>query len=135
MYLLVESSKPTSPTFLESDHPGQITIHGVVFTEVPTNADGCLFLGFFDWLRSSDGEVVGVDLTFHDNRENAQSTLSNGNLGNRIAPDVVRVLFRSDVDIDPTISADQEFSVSRCYSAPDGRAALLFDASEVNPGP
>ncbi len=133
MYLFVRSSDPCSPRFLARDQPGRYDCGDVVFTEVVV--DGNVFLGFYDWLRTSSGQVVGVSLILHDDRQHIVRALLEGQFGEWDGPEIMSILFRADAEIDWERSGGQEFSVSRCYMGSDGAVALLFDASEIVPAP
>ena len=134
-YLLVvlepADATPTVALRLQ-DSPTRIAHAGTTFHEVPPDDEGGLFLGFYDWLRSRQGSVVGVQLTFHDGRDAVRAALGEARVGTWLTGYVFRVLFGDHADIDEESSVDQEFSVSRCYVDSAKRVALLFDASELN---
>jgi hypothetical protein len=41
-----------------------------------------MFLGFYDWLRTATGDVVGVQILFHEGREHVQNVLRRARVGN-----------------------------------------------------
>jgi len=131
MYLVIQLAPSLLLDVRKNDSPGSISFEGTALQEVEAPSDAGLFLGFYDWLRTSDGRVVGVELTFHDHRDAIQHVLETVSVGRWIAPDIFRVLFDELAQVDDDASVDQEFSVSRCYKGPDGRVALLLDAAEV----
>jgi len=131
MYLLLRFLPALLLATRTEDSPGQIVLGSSSFSEIPAEGKGGLFLGFYDWLRTPGGSVVGLDLTFHDGREAVQRVLREAGVGMWLTRDVLRVVFDGSVEIDEAASVDQEFSVSRCYVGPEGQVALLFDASEL----
>jgi hypothetical protein len=131
MYLLVRFTPAPSLDRRTEDAPGRLVVGGSTFHEISTEGRGGPFLGFYDWIRTSGGRVVGLNLTFHDGREDVQRVLRQAGVGTWLTPDVFRAVFDGTADIDEGASVDQEFSVSRCYLDPEGQVALLFDASEL----
>ena len=130
-YLLLQLLPTLLLSVRREDAPERIVVVGASLVEVRVKDDGGLFLGFYDWLRTSAGRVIGVDLTFHDGREIVQEALLGAGVGTWLTPDIFRVVFDQQGEIDDEASVDQEFSVSRCYLGPEGQVALLFDASEL----
>jgi hypothetical protein len=131
MYLLVLFTPALSLAMRTEDAPGRLVVGGSTFREVSTEGKGGLFLGFYDWIRTSGGRIVGLNLTFHDDREDIQRVLRQAGVGSWLTPYVFRAVFDGSADIDEGASIDQEFSVSRCYLGPEGQVVLLFDASEL----
>jgi hypothetical protein len=111
---------------------GALLIHGDAdFRDICEEWAASMFLGFFDWLRSPGGEVVGVAVTLHDGREKVRNALPGRDYITWLSDDIVRIRFRPG-DIDEHASVDQEFTTSRCLRAVNGDAALLFDVSGLS---
>jgi len=131
MYLFTVLSDPLDIEFLASD-PGDFVRSGDRdFREVKLDPNAFLFLGFYDWLRTATGDVVGVQLIFHHGRDHVREVLRSACVGGFDGPHFFRLLFVDGVEIDEDRSVDQEFSTSRCYRACDETVALVFEASEL----
>jgi hypothetical protein len=129
-FLTILIQDPPILDFSDTDSPCRLEVGSEVFIEIQSQAATGPFLGFYDWLRSSTGEIVGLRITFHDQRERAIEVLRQSHIGEWETSEIFHLMFfHSDIQVDETLSVDQEFSVSRIYSAPDGQVALLVEAS------
>jgi hypothetical protein len=109
----------------------KLTRNGEQFSEYTGNwVNEKFFLGFYDWLRTTNDRVIGLNLTLHQGREGLSRILPARKYLLWEAPYVLRILLE-DGTIDEVRSVDQEFAVSRCFRSPSGAVALLFDASEL----
>lgn len=89
------------------------------------------FLGFYDWLRNAERAILGVSLILHDGRELLSQVIPPRKYIEWDSEYVFEVRFREG-NVDRDISADQEFSVSRCLVAENSHIALIFDASALS---
>jgi hypothetical protein len=131
MYLVVTLNDPLELELRIEDPRHVFRTRGRELREVQLDPAAFMFLGFYDWLRSATGDVVGVQLLFHEGREHVQNVLRRARVGNLDGDWFFQVVFEDGAAVDPEKSVDQEFSVSRCYEADDGSIALLFDASAL----
>ena len=132
MYLIVAAEEPLRTLVRGEDSPGALDAFGRRYDEVEFPEQLDPFLGFYDWLRASDGRVVGVSLIAAEETRAALRQFVGPTVSITWTGDcIVEVLFEARAEIDWSISVDQEFSTSRLYVAEDQSAALLFTADLV----
>jgi hypothetical protein len=131
MFLLIRLIPFVQLHFLENDSPDCLEWEGYKYYEVASSPKPGHFLGFYDWLRTESGRVIGIKVLFHDHSETARNVLTKCSGTEWISPDIVSILFDTTAVMHDSSSVDQEFSVARCYTTKSGRVALLFDASEL----
>lgn len=107
-------------------------MHDRNFIELDKQWEKPLYLGFYDWLRTSNNDVVGIRVILHDGRERLREILPIRSYIEWTSPCIVEVMFRPNIAIDDSTSVDQEFSISRCLRSEDGTVALIFDASALD---
>lgn len=106
--------------------------HGCNFVDLNRQWETTLYIGFYDWLRTSKNSVVGIRVILHDGRERLREVLPIRSYIDWVSPHIVEIMFSPNIVIDDSASVDQEFSVSRCLLSEDGTVALLFDASALD---
>ena len=131
MYLVLSLLGSLRILVRKDDAPGGLSAFDRVYREIEFPEKRDAFLGFYDWLRTADRRVVGVDLLLHKHCEGLQQQIPETSYARWIAPGILRILFEVSADIDDEASVDQEFLATRCYRAQDGAIALLFDADEL----
>ncbi|HEY1270216.1 MAG TPA: hypothetical protein VGH16_23365 [Candidatus Binatia bacterium] len=116
------------PLLLLSNTTAKVTIDSTEYLQV-TDYD---WTGFFDWLRSASGEVIGVRYyAFEEFR-----------FVFKAIPDIPNVLvtgysaaefyFGENRQFDPWNSCDQAFGENEVYSSRDGKVAIAFGTSHLN---
>jgi hypothetical protein len=131
MYLSMELQNPPVVCIRDSDCEGAFRIGDRTFRELSTSNRQGFFLGFYDWLRTADGQSFGVRVTFHDDREDVIAAIRRTSVGSWLAPSIYELRFDSGSIVDESNSVDQEFGVSRAFVDDLGAVVLLFDASEI----
>jgi hypothetical protein len=130
-FLVITLRTPPTLQVRGTDSPVRLSVGRHTFFEVTPSGQPGLFLGFYDWLRSREGEIVGLRLMFHDGRDAAVEALRQSKVGEWDSPEIYRLLFRAGADIDQGLSIDQEFSVSRLYENDENELVLLIDVSDI----
>ncbi len=102
---------------------GIVEISGVKYYETKTND----WLGFYDWLRTKGGEVIGVRLTVDSDSD--ERVLFLNYEGAAVDKDrrTVHIWFTNSRDYDETISDDQDFGGNRLFRSQTGAVALTFN--------
>lgn len=104
---------------------GITSIDGEDFMVDPSVPD---WIGFYDWLRTSDGELIGVRL------QPDEGTLDEATLNFLIALDKqnsvddLRIFFAAKREFDPVLSDDCDFGGNTLLRSTAGSLALAFNA-------
>ncbi len=87
-------------------------------------------VGFYDWLRTDEKEVIGVRLTIFDEElDYLVPELARPNYVQEIIDSVgVEIFFTDERQYNPDYSDDQDFMDNRIYQSADGGLAISFDA-------
>lgn len=131
---VVVAFTPVQPIVaLVEGHPaGTISVHGQSYVERPLSADP--FLGFYDWLRTPGGVLVGVRLTIGHVQRALVALLPHRPYIALAGEHVVSVFWtRSDEgEIDEEASTEQDFGASRAFVSGPGDLVLAFDAGALS---
>lgn len=104
---------------------GMISIDGEDFMADPSVPD---WIGFYDWLRTPDGEIIGVRL------QPDEGTLDETTLNFLIAldeqnsADNLLIYFAAKREFDPVLSGDADFGGNALLRGTAGSLALAFNA-------
>jgi hypothetical protein len=110
---------------IEPPFAGTISLDGEDFTVSPAVLD---WIGFYDWLRTSDGQVIGVRL------QPDEDTLDEATLNFLVALDKhnsvdnLRIFFADVHEFDPRFSDDGDFGGNILMRGTNGSLALAFNA-------
>src|SRR5437868_1657772 len=91
------------------------------------------FTGFYDWLRGGDRGILGVRYWLND------ETTFIANLTERLPyvrvdpPNSIEIYFSDRRDVDPQISADQEFLYDAIFRSDYGEVAICFGVEALAP--
>ena len=88
--------------------------------------------GFFDWLRSPTGNVIGVRYSpFEEFRFvfKAICDVSDVLVTDKLS---IEVYFGDNRDVDPENSSDQDFGKNEVYTSTDGKVLIAFGTSHLN---
>jgi len=99
------------------------------FIEVPNGPPDYLHLGFFDWIRRSDGGLIGVRITFHDGRDEAKGLAADRLRGASREDDILEFLFETDAVVDWAQSVDQDIDYCAMFTDVLGNLLLVVDGS------
>jgi hypothetical protein len=136
MFLIIDlaSQEAADTAVRDQDAPQSLEAFGRRYAELtlPDSEGEEAYLGFYDWLRSFAGEVVGVRLTLHEDRLAYQSALPPREYVRRVHDGIVEIMLVEDLPVDEDESVDQEFVASRIYRAADGSIAMLFDTGALS---
>ena len=133
-YLLVSVTAPPTLAFGDRDSPGRLLAFGRSYTEITFPNAGDLFLGFYDWLRTSQRCVVGVRLSLHRHCDALQQLVTANAYAEWVSRGILQIMFADpSINIDEEMSMDQDFMVTRVYRSGNGMIALLFDADALSP--
>ena len=121
---------PTQPALsLRDDAPEELTAGGARYSDAGQGE----FTGFYDWLRTSTGVVVGVRYwPFEETQALLGSTSSLPYVERVPGQDSLAIYFSSERDVDPRASGDQAFGGNRLLTGDDGAIALTFDTSGLD---
>ena len=121
--LLVVLSEPLSIFPLEGSVGQTIAIGGKRFKDSGLGD----WVGFYDWLRTMSGVIVGVRTWLLDDPgvEEIRRQLGK-NSAVQLCGKEVRVFFSDDREFDDSKSADQGFGIHKVMSS-DGLLALTYD--------
>jgi hypothetical protein len=89
------------------------------------------FTGFYDWLRNSDGEIIGVRYLPVDGLEflgHALVHLPYVEVNEQIRS--IEFYFTDDRGVDESVSDDQDFGSNRLFKSQDGVFAISFNPSD-----
>lgn len=111
-----------------ADSPRELFAFEASAREVMGGKDG--FLGFYDWLRTPQGKVVGLRLSI-DNRPDLNGLIPNAPYVVRDTPDIINFMFSSPEEIDEDASMDQDFYESRVCADELGATILSFCADSL----
>lgn len=91
-------------------------------------------IGFYDWLRSSDGQIIGARTWFlrDSGVENFHVELASHS-AIEWGEDNFRLFFLSDREFADDKSDDQEFGVHRLAISSDGLLLLTYDVNLLSP--
>jgi hypothetical protein len=94
------------------------------------------FTGFYDWLRTDDGTIVGVGFQPLIDEKDEIELLTNEFLKFSYIVksedvDEIDIFFSDNRKYNPSKSADQDFRNSRIYKSSDGEFAVSFGLREV----
>ncbi len=89
--------------------------------------------GFYDWLRSRDGELLGIRCTSVKEEPDVLRG-ARGRSYARIASDesTLELFFSSARNFEPSLSADQAFGGNIIYASSAGEIALSFETYALN---
>jgi len=87
------------------------------------------WLGFYDWLRSSAGEVIGVR-QYVDDQSTFPLARDFKGVEKDVKQGVVRIFFGQSREFDEVASCDQDFGDNRLLAAGD-EIALTFSARNL----
>lgn len=110
---------------IETPLAGLISLDGEDFMVDPSVPD---WIGFYDWLRTSEGQVIGVRL------RPDEGTLDEATLNFLIALDEqnsvddLRIFFADGHEFDPLLSGDGDFGGNKLMRGTAGSLALAFNA-------
>ncbi len=123
-YLAVRLSKNVAPAvvWLTASPTQELTMGTCRFVDAGLGD----WLGFYDWLRSSDGAVIGVRLWLDE--PNGHITDIERCLGVQWSPDSrsLRVFFTSEIQFSESLSDDQDFGGNRLFIG-QGSFVLTFN--------
>jgi hypothetical protein len=100
---------------------GNITLNGRLYKDVEVGE----WLGFYDWLRSESGELLGVRLWLDELCASLEPLTRCMNVTIE-TPLLLSVFFGSDRRFDPKASNDQDFGGNRLFAGPHGYALAFF---------
>ena len=130
---LVEEPLP-SVRVVDGSPTRRVEEAGVEYVEWAGLTSGALgpFLGFYDWLRTTHGDVVGLRLSIATGLESLAVRLPERPYLRRDGTHVVTVMFHSEsTPIDEVASTEQDFGPSRAFVARHGQMLLVFDAAAL----
>lgn len=85
------------------------------------------FIGFYDWIRSISGQVLGVRETLSEEFEKlARSIPTPPYVRREEDPIRLEFFFSEERDSDPVASSDQDFLMNRLMRSERGEFALTF---------
>jgi hypothetical protein len=102
---------------------GIVEISGVKYYEAKIND----WLGFYDWLRTKGGEVIGVRLTVDSDSDERVLFLNYEGVVVDKDRRTVHIWFTTSRGYDETISDDQDFGGNRPFRSQTGAVALTFN--------
>lgn len=124
--VLSVDAPPSLVALSEKDQAASsIHLDGISFTD--TGAGD--WLGFYDWLRNSEGTVLGVR-QYIDDRSSILLEKSFSGTEVEAEHGIVRIYFGEERDFDETKSCDQSFGDNRLLVA-ERKVALTFYAGHL----
>jgi hypothetical protein len=88
--------------------------------------------GFYDWLRSADGNLLGVRYTPSEGTEFLVEYMSKLSYVNADPSGHIEIYFSEERVIDAKLSCDQEFLYDAVFRSDDGDYAIGFGIEELN---
>jgi hypothetical protein len=128
--LVAVLSDPVRLLLLGDPGDGDIHVGGKAFVDAGLGKS----IGFYDWLRRSSGEIIGVRTSFvrdsgvADFRHPLTSSPAIEWHQNEL-----RLFFSTDREFDPKKSDDQELGIHRLAISSDGVALLTYDLQLLSP--
>lgn len=86
------------------------------------------WLGFYDWLRTSDGDVIGICLRPDEGEVDADTLNTLLSLENGNSAHTIYIYFGSDRGFDPSLSDDADFGNNILFHGSMGSLAITFNA-------
>jgi hypothetical protein len=123
VFVLIKSSGVAE--LIEPPLAGMISLDGEDFMLDPSVQD---WIGFYDWLRTSDGQVIGICL------RPDEGTLDEATLKFLVALDEqnsvsdLRIFFANGHEFDPVLSDDGDFGGNKLMRGTAGSLVLAFNA-------
>ena len=88
------------------------------------------FFGHYDWLRTNNGLVIGVRMSFLTNEfDDLLLQIKKLRYVSLPGSDILEVFFTDGREYDPDISDDQDLLDNRLFRSSDGTYAITFDPS------
>jgi len=102
-----------------------IIIHNKSFKmdEISKKNEG--FIGFFDWLRISEEDIVGIRMFFFDDLAYTASLLEKSYVKGVFDNRSIEILFKGD-SFDLDLSGDQDFTENYVYKSDTGEYLIMF---------
>jgi hypothetical protein len=85
------------------------------------------FTGFYDWLRSSDGRLLGVRYWPQEDNVALFEAMAQKSFAKVSEAGALDIRFVEQGVVDDASSCDQEFQYDAVFHAPDGGWAIVFD--------
>src|SRR5262249_31761580 len=126
--LAIVLAEPPKLILLPTEVGVSITLQGKVFVDSGLGD----WIGFYDWLRTRDGKLLGVrtwleKMSADDLRRNLA-----GNSAVELGNGEVRVWFSEERGFDEAFSADQDLGTHRMMRAGSDEFALTFDVERLS---
>ena len=109
--------------------PARIERDGEEFARFAVGADG--FLGFYDWLKTTSGLIVGLRMILAEGTEALDSLLPAHDwiAFDRATRTLVLHLIESTEPVDEEASTDQDFGRAMVYQSAQGSLMLAVDSA------
>jgi len=105
------------------DSPASFMVDKTIFREI----DHYPGYGFYDWLRTTNGKVIGVRWIFWSSEQQYNALLPKHDyIESEDMGDSLLFYFLDQRDFDPMRSADQDFDENKIFCAEDGTYAITF---------
>jgi len=126
--LIIVPSDPPEASFVDIDVGEELQVGDRVFFD-PGFGD---WIGFYDWLRSSGGEVLGVRSWLDD--EAVAAIRDHVVVGNFVdwSGQQLRFWFSEQREFNEALSSDQELGTHRIMRGPDNELALTFNLERLS---
>jgi hypothetical protein len=119
--LVSENAAPKLVPLSGNRAPSRVLVDESEFLEVATSD----WLGFYDWLRSPDGRIIGVRQYFDEPGVFPWERVFLGVEGTGVPKNELLVYFGSERNFEPARSCDQSFGNNRLLMAGE-RALITF---------
>lgn len=90
--------------------------------------------GFYDWLRDSDGNALGVRYTPFEDTEFLVGEVQQLDYVKVLPPCHIEIYFSAKREFDPGLSRDQDFEYQAIFHSDDGAYALGFGMGSLTEG-
>ena len=91
------------------------------------------FIGFFDWLRSSNEVIAGIRLCFFEHQEYNRFFLTLPYVKSTFGYKCMEVLFDTSASVDEELSGDQDFTHNYAYKSQGGGYLFTFLLDHLTP--
>src|SRR5262245_14376766 len=122
-------SRPPQTRLTDGSPSGTLHFDGTDFSEMVVGRRD--FVGFYDWLRTPDRHVVGVQFILAEDWAVFASMLSGLRDVELLTSHIFRILFVPHATIDEEASTDQEFGITRVFRA-HNELAFSIDAGALD---
>lgn len=127
--LAIVFSEPLALYVLPTDVTGSVRLGGREFTDSGSGD----WIGFYDWLRTSDGELLGVRTWLNIDDVGVRQELAQHS-SVEVVDAEIRVWFSGNRRYDESRSDDQDLGTHRLIRAESNEFAFTFDLDQLDEG-